>query len=158
LGWSKLSHLAKIINPQEKEDFEAAGSRQTIELRSPDGSALVHLLMAGIVLAADWGFLEDRSLKIAEHYYAGPDIINDRDTIRSFPSLPASCVESSRMLLKKKDLYLRENVFPESIIDYVIKLLQAENDEQIHQKLAEMPEKERRQDLRRILHKDLHRH
>ncbi len=62
LGWSNLPHLAQRLNPQETTPFRETSSRQTVELRSPDGSAITHLLLAGIVMAADWGFREDGTL------------------------------------------------------------------------------------------------
>jgi len=158
LGWTHVNNLAGTINPNENTSFDDDSSRQTIELRSPDGSALIHLLMAGIVMAADWGFLDDRSLRLAEHYFVSQDKLQDSADLSAFPSLPSSCVESSRCLDKKRDLYEREDIFPKSVIDYIIKLLRAENDEQITKRLEEMPENERVKELRKILHKDLHRH
>ncbi|MBU4495616.1 MAG: glutamine synthetase family protein [Acidobacteria bacterium] len=158
LGWSNVTDLAKIVNPEEEAEFKQTESRQTVELRSPDGSGLVHFLLAGITMAADWGFLDDRALKLAEHYYADNETARNREAVKSFPSLPASCVASSRILEKRRDLYEREGVFPSSIIDYVIQMLQAENDEQINRRLAEMGENERKMEIRRILHKDLHKH
>jgi glutamine synthetase len=158
LGWSEIGDLAQIVNPKEEDSFDDAEGRQTVELRSPDGSGLVHLLLAGMTMAAEWAFLDDRSLKLAEQLYASEEIVKDRKEIGYFQSLPTSCVESSRVLEKRRDLYQRENVFPESIIDYIIKHLQAENDEQINHRLAEMSENDRLQEIRKILQKDLHRH
>lgn len=158
LGWSKQTNLARIVNPQEKAGFVTSDNRQTVELRSPDGSALVHLLLAGIVMSADWGFLDNRSVKLAEHYYADAELSRNRDAVRAFPALPSSCVASSRILEKRRELYEREGVFPASIIDYIIRLLQAENDEQMVKRLEEMTENERLREVRKILHKDLHRH
>lgn len=158
LGWSGDTNLAKIVNPQEKQVFKSLESRQTVELRSPDGSALVHLLLAGIVMSADWGFLDNRSIKLAEHHYADADLSRNREAIKTFPSLPASCVASSRILEKRRDLYQRDGIFPASIIDYIIHLLQTENDDQMAQRLGEMSENERLRELRNTLHKDLHRH
>jgi len=109
-------------------------------------------------MAAEWAFLDDRSLKLAEQLYASEEIVRDRKEIEYFQSLPTSCVESSRVLEKRRDLFQRENVFPESIIEYIIKLLQAENDEQLNQRLAEMAENDRLKEIRKILQKDLHRH
>ena len=158
LGWTKETNLAKIVNPAEEAPFKDAQPRQTVEIRSPDGSGLVHLLLAGIVMSADWGFRNDRSLKLAEQHYASEEVVKDKEALKSFPVLPSSCVASSRVLLKRKDLYEREGVFPPSIIEYIVKMLQAENDDQINQRLDEMPENERLREIRRILHKDLHRH
>ncbi|MGD2246260.1 MAG: glutamine synthetase family protein, partial [Candidatus Aminicenantes bacterium] len=122
LSWSNVAHLAKTINPQEDSEVSATQQGQTVELRSPDGSALVHLLLAGITMAAERGFQDDRSLGLAEKYYADEDILDDRQKLETFPLLPSSCVESSRILLNKRDLYERENIFPPGIICYVAKL------------------------------------
>ena len=158
LSWSNVSHLAKIINPQEDSDVPVLQYGQTIELRSPDGSALVHLLMAGITMAAAWGFQEDQSLELAKKYYASEDIHSDLSQLDTYPSLPTSCVESSRLLLEKRNLYERESIFPQSVIDFVVKLLQAENDEMIAQKLADLPLNDRLHEIRKIMHRNLHRH
>jgi glutamine synthetase len=67
-------------------------------------------------------------------------------------------VESSRTLLKKRELYERDGVFPPSVIDYVANLLQAENDESMNKKLVDLPADDRLHETRKIMHKDLHRH
>jgi glutamine synthetase len=72
--------------------------------------------------------------------------------------LPASCVESSRILLRKRDLYERDGVFPPSVIDYVVRLLEKEDDEFMNQTLADLPADDRLHEIRKIMHKDLHRH
>jgi glutamine synthetase len=165
LGWSNLRHLAKRLNPQETAPFEDLQSRQTVELRSPDGSAIIHLLLAGIVMAADWAFREDDSLfkknlplELADKLYVQGNVFTDRALLQKLPALPRSCVESSRILLEKRELYERDGVFPPSVIDYVVKLLQAENDEGINEKLADLPADDRLHQTRKIMHRDLHRH
>ena len=158
LSWSNVSHLAKIINPQENSDVSSPQSGQTIELRSPDGSALVHLLLAGITMAAVWGFQDDQSLALAKKYYANKDIHNDLSRLDTFPSLPASCVESNRLLLKKRNLYERDAIFPQSVIDFVARLLLAENDEMLSKKLGDLPLNDRLHEIRKIMHQNLHRH
>ncbi len=165
LGWSNLRHLAKRLNPQEKMELSGLESRQTVELRTPDGSAIIHLLLAGIVMAADWAFRDDSSLfqkdlalELANRLYVQGNIFTDRALLQKLPALPRSCVESSRILLEKRDLYERDGVFPPSIIDYVARLLQAENDETMNQILADLPAEDRLHATRKIMHKDLHRH
>jgi glutamine synthetase len=165
LGWSNLPHLAKRLNPQETEPFQEASSRQTVELRSPDGSAITHLLLAGIVMAADWGFRDDDSLfkndlplELAEKLYVRGNVFTDPALLLKLPALPRSCVESSRVLLEKRELYERDGIFPPSIIDYMARLLQAENDEAMNKKLADLPADDRLHETRKIMHKDLHRH
>lgn len=158
LAWSNVTHLAKKVNPQESDEITDSLNGQTVELRSPDGSALIHLLLAGISMAAEWGFKEDQSLELAKKYYAGENVIKDPKILEKFPSLPASCVESSRILLKKRDLYERDGIFPSAIIDYMAKLLQGENDEMMTQKLSVLSLNDRLHELRKIMHRSLHRH
>jgi glutamine synthetase len=60
--------------------------------------------------------------------------------------------------VKKRDLYERDGVFPPGIIDYVARMLQAENDETMNKQLAGLPAHERLHEIRKIMHKDLHKH
>ena len=69
LGWSKVDNLARLLNPQQKEGFAETEGRQTVELRSPDGSAIIHLLLAGITMAAEHGLNGAESLQTAEDLY-----------------------------------------------------------------------------------------
>jgi glutamine synthetase len=166
LGWANVRRLSKVLNPQDAEEFQSEGSRQTVELRSPDGSALVHLLLAGITMAADWAFRKDNSLLfkedtalgLTEKLYVKGNIFADKELLKKLPVLPASCVESSRILLQKRELYERDGIFPPSVIDYVARLLQAENDEFMNKTLADLPADDRLHETRKIMHKDLHRH
>ena len=165
LGWSNVPNLAGLINPADPTPFEDTQGRQTVELRSPDGSALLHLLMAGIVMAADWGFRDDPSLfkgsgplELAEKLYVKGNIFTDEELLKRLPVLPASCVESSRILIKKRALYERDGIFPPSVVDYMARLLAAENDEFMNEKLIGLPTDDRLLETRKIMHKDVHRH
>jgi len=108
-GLGQPEASAKRLNPQESAAFSGAQSRQTVELRSPDGSSIIHLLLAGIVMAADWAFREDDSLfkrdlplELADKLYVQGNIFTDQTLLRTLPTLPRSCVESSRILLEKR--------------------------------------------------------
>jgi glutamine synthetase len=165
LGWSNVGDLASRLNPADPPKARRTGGRQTVELRSPDGSALVHLLLAGIVMSAEWAFRGDRSLfkddgplELAERLYVKGNIFDDHGLLARLPSLPASCVASSRILLQKRDLYERDGVFSAGIIEYVVRMLAEENDEFMNEKLADLPSDDRLHETRRIMHKDLHRH
>jgi glutamine synthetase len=158
LGWAQTSNLAASLNPQQTSEFRSDGSRQTIELRSPDGSAIVHLLLAGITMAAEWGLTNEQSTAIASELYVAGNIFNDNTLGRTLTALPKSCVESARILLEKRNLYERDGIVPPSIIEYVAKLLKAENDEGINQILIDLPADDRLHETRTIMHKDLHRH
>jgi glutamine synthetase len=158
LGWSQVNNLAGILNPQQHGSLENVEGRQTVELRSPDGSAIVHLLLAGIAMAAEWGLTHAESLAMAEKLYVAGNIFRDEKLLNSLAALPKSCVESSRLLLNRRSFYEREGVFPPSVIDYVAKLLQAENDENMNQRLVDLPADDRLHETRKIMHTDLHRH
>jgi len=158
LGWANLHNLAKKFNPHERDEADDTESRQTVELRSPDGSALIHLLLAGVVMAAEWGFRNKDSLELAKKLYSERDSLQRGKGLSAFPSLPGSCVASSRLLLKKRDLYEREGIFPPGIIEYLATILKAEDDEIINQKMKTLAEDKRLQALRKIMHKDLHIH
>jgi len=164
LGWGNVAGLARSVNPRETEDFEdEGGGRQTVEIRSPDGSAIVHLTLAGIVVAANWAFNGDLSLfkdygplELADKLYIKGNIFSDKELLKRLPVLPASCVESSRVLLQKRGLYERDGVFPPSVVDYVAGMLQAENDEFMNKRLVDLPAHNRLCEIRKVMHKDLH--
>lgn len=158
LGWAKVNNLAKKLNLQQKTSFEDIEGHQTVELRSPDGSAIVHLLLAGITMAAEYGLSDSDSIKIADKLYVKGNIFKNKEILEKLSALPKSCVESSKILLQKRHLYERENIFPSSMIEYVANLLMAENDENMNQYLADLPADDRLHETRKIMHKDLHRH
>lgn len=158
LGWSGISNLAKIINPGQDTLFQEPEGRQTVELRSPDGSAIIPLLLAGITIAAEWGLINAESLKLAEKLYTTGNIFRDRALLEKLPALPGSCVASAQALQQKRNLYLRDNIFPPSIIDYVVHLLESENDLDINSRLIDLPADDRLHATREIMHKDIHRH
>lgn len=150
LAWSEVTDIAKRINPQEEEAAASFAKSKTIELRSADGSALIHLLLAGIAMAADWGFRHPESRDLAEKLYVSgrtPLKQKERD---SFATLPANCLESSKILKKRRGLYEREEVFPPAVIDYVIHMLEKED--------VGVKSYGRLENILHIMHKDLHKH
>lgn len=158
LGWSGINNLASIINENNSDNFNETEGRQTVELRSPDGSAIVYLLLAGLTLAAEWGLTHEESLDMTEKQYIQGNIFKNEKLLSNLSSLPASCVESAKLLLKMRHLYEREGIFPPSIIDYTAKMLMNENDEKINEILVDLPADDRLYETRKIMHKDLHKH
>ncbi len=164
LGWSGAGGLARKVNPADTAEFvDERGGRQTVEIRSPDGSAMVHLTLAGIAMAANWAFKGDLALfkeygplELADNLYVKGNIFADKELLKRLPVLPASCVESSRVLLRKRGHYERDGVFPPSVIDYTVAMLQAENDEFMNKRLTDLPAHDRLHEIRKIMHKDLH--
>ncbi|HWR36580.1 MAG TPA: glutamine synthetase family protein [Clostridia bacterium] len=158
LGWGRLQHLAGKLNPQQTSEFRERDGRQTVELRSPDGSAIVHLLLAGLTMAAEWGMTHAESLEIAEKLYVRGNIFKDEQLLNSLKPLPKSCVESARVLEEKRGLYERDGLFPTEVVDYVANLLREQQDEGMNQRLVDLPADDRLHETRKIMHKDLHRH
>lgn len=157
LGWAESSNLAMRINPQETRPYTTDDGRQTVELRSPDGSAIVHLLLAGITMAAEWGLTQNESLELADRLYVSGNIFKDDTLLRSLRSLPTSCVASAHIIEERRDLYERNGIFPASIIDFAAKMLRAEDDDRINIRLMDLPADDRLLETRKIMHKDLHR-
>ncbi len=156
LAWSKTNNLAMKINPQQKEPFYYPETRQTVEFRSPDGSAFIHLLLAGLTLATQWGLTNtERSLEIARkcNVTDDPNTLKDKD----LETLSRSCVESAEKLLQKRHHYEREGIFPKQFIDFYTNILLAENDKDLNQRLNSLPEEEKIIESRRIMHRNLHR-
>ncbi len=165
LGWTNKRHLSGLINPQDQDSILAKNGRQTVELRSPDGSALVHLLLSGICMSVDWAFDDARNkldgegpLELAERLYVKGNVASNPELRRRLPALPGSCVASARLLREQRGLYERDGIFPASVIDGVADLLEKENDADLAHTLAEMPADERPLAARRAMHKDLHKH
>ncbi|MCU0453748.1 MAG: glutamine synthetase family protein [Bacteroidetes bacterium] len=158
LGWGGTHDLAAKVNPQPSMPVDDLGGRQTVELRSPDGSAMAHLLLAGITTAADWGLTQSESLSIAERYYVSGNIFRNEDLLKKLRTLPTSCVASGRILQDRRELYERDGLFPSSVVDYVVKLLNEEDDDRMNIRLMDLPADDRLHETRKIMHKDLHRH
>ncbi len=158
LAWTKSNNLAKMINPQQAQPLEREESRQTVELRSPDGSANAHLLLSGITMAVDWGLTnEKQALDIAEHSHVSGNIAAS-SFYSELTELSTSCTESSEKLLQQRALFERGSIFPHQVLTYFAKVLQAENDRGLNNRLLAMPSEDQLIESRRIMHRDLHRH
>jgi glutamine synthetase len=158
LGWSNTSDLAMKLNPKQEKGKEERDGKQTVELRSPDGSALIHLLLAGITLAAEYGLTSAESLERAEKMYVKGNIFKNKELLARLDALPQSCDDSAKEILLKRSLYERENVFPPAVIDYIAKMLHSENDSLMNQYLKDLPADDKLREVRKIMHKDLHKH
>lgn len=146
---SALIRVPLYFSPETSEEGQRKLTGQTVELRSPDGSALVHPLLAVIAQAAQWAFEDEQSLERAAQYYFPNQGLSEPPD-EKFPPLPTSCSEAARLLREKRSYLEKGGVFPSVIIDYMIQFLEKED-------IAVITE-ERGGDVRKILHRDLHRH
>ncbi len=157
LGWSKGIDLARVVNQGEAQAFADPRGRQTVELRSPDGSASFYLLLAGLTTAAEWGLTQDAALDLAARTRVTGNIFAS-DTASRLEALPGSCVQCARLLEERREMYEGFGVFPKAVIDYQLRLLRKEHDESLNRDLSLMSAEERLTATRELMHKDIHRH
>lgn len=121
LGWTGGNDMCSQANPLE---CAANGNpeRQTVELRSADGSANVYQLIAAIITAARSGFLMEDALKRADDLYVSVDIHKDKDNakLKSLKSLPDSCYASSEALASDREVFEADGVFSPDMIQSII--------------------------------------
>ncbi len=124
LAWvgDVLPGMVAHANPGSTEPVpEPPVHPQTVELRLGDGSADVHLLLAGMAVAARHGLEDPGSLELAERLDAA-----DHD---DFEQLPSSCRESAEALEAARELFEADDVFPRALLDAVLEdLREAEDD------------------------------
>lgn len=158
LAWNKAQNLAQAINESTFTPLIDEPQRQTVELRSPDGSANVHLLLAGIAMAVEWGLSNQKeSLNLAERSHVSVNI-HQSPLDLDLAELATSCTESGEKLLQFRQMFERDNIFPNAIINYVANVLENENDRNLNVRLLALPKEEMLFQSRRIMHKDLHKH
>jgi len=136
LGWNGATDMIKDANPADKNDYEMMPSKQTVEIRSPDGSADIYKLFAGLVLATEHGLEMGNGLKRAEDLYVDYNIFHTQNkTKKHLESLPASCWESADCLDAQRDMFEKDGVFPAGVIDNVVSKLKAHDDKGLSERL-----------------------
>lgn len=130
LGWSAATDMSAAANPLEKPVVRDTTQKQTVEIRSADGSADVYLLLAALAVACRHGFELTDALDIAERTYVNVNIHKDenRDRLAALSSLPDSCVASADCLARQRESFERHGVFSHAMIDDIINRLRAFDD------------------------------
>ena len=119
----RMLRYANPLEPAEPLGW-AEENNQTVELRSPDGSANIHLLLAGMAVAARYGLEHPDALKVADQLY----VQADAHRMSGLKQLPASCFEAADCLDRERERYEDGGVFPTGLIDSLIKGLRAYDD------------------------------
>lgn len=137
LGWTTDVDMCSIVNPLEQPS-ESKPLKQTVELRSADGSANIYQLLAGMITAARKGFEDNSALKRSEELYVNVNIHNDahRKKLESLKSLPASCAASADALEAARSVFEEFDVFPSEMIDGIIRKLRSYEDAELRNMLA----------------------
>jgi glutamine synthetase len=137
LGWLGASQMIHDANPAEPSGSADKISRQTVELRSPDGSADIYMLMAGIAVAIQHGLEMPGALEMADKLYVDYNIFREKDKAagKKLEALPASCYESADALLSLRKYFEKDGIFPAGVIDNVAKRLKSYNDRNLSEEL-----------------------
>jgi glutamine synthetase len=137
LGWIGATNMIRDANPVDNFEISGFPTKQSVELRSPDGSADIYKLFAGLVIAVEHGLEMKDALKSAQSLYVDYNIFREegRSKKQKLESLPSSCWDSADCLAEKREFFEKDGVFPTGVIDNVISKLKAYNDKDLSQRL-----------------------
>lgn len=141
LGWSAKTDMCMLANPLEKPANYDTTQKQTVEMRSPDGSADIYQLIAGLAVACRYGFEMENALDIAEKTYVNVNIHKQEnaDKLKTLEQLPDSCATSADCLEKQRAFFEKYNVFSPAMIDGIITKLRAYNDSTLRSDIKDKP-------------------
>ncbi len=107
LGWSAQTDMCALANPLESDSNYDTTQKQTVEMRSPDGSADLYQLLAGLAVACRHGFEIENALAIAEQTYVNVNIHQkeNADKLKALAQLPDSCAASADCLQKQRTVF-----------------------------------------------------
>ena len=127
LGWAAKSDMCRIANPLEEDSQYDTSQKQTVEMRSPDGSADIYQLIAGLAVACRHGFEMDNALEVADATYVNVNIHKkeNEDKLNSLKQLPDNCEASAACLESQREIFQQYNVFSAAMIDGIIKRLRS---------------------------------
>ena len=134
LGWSADVNMAALANPQDTSlatcPSPLTSEKQTVEMRSPDGSADLYQLLAGLCVACRHGFEMPNALEVAEKTYVNVNIhaAEHADRLATLAQLPDSCVASADCLDRQRKVFEEYGVFSPAMIDGIIAELHAFDD------------------------------
>lgn len=130
LGWTSKNDMCSLANPLEENSNFDTTQKQTVEMRSPDGSADLYQLLAGLTVACRHGFEMQNALEVAERTYVNVNIHSKEheDKVAHLSQLPDSCVASAACLEKQRAIFEKHNVFSPAMIDGIIAALRKHDD------------------------------
>lgn len=130
LGWTVDRDMCCVANPQETEQDRDYSIKQTVEMRSPDGSADIYQLLAGLCVACRHGFDMPDADEVARRTFVDGNIHDDahKKQLALLGQLPDSCAASADRLEEQRAVYEELGVFSPQMIDAIIRELRAFND------------------------------
>lgn len=138
LGWTAKADMSRAVNPLEEPSHLDTSLKQTVEMRSPDGSADVYLLLAGLAVACRHGFEMADALDVATRTYVDVDIHKPENAARleGLAQLPDSCAASADCLSRLREPFERYDVFSPAMLDSLISRLHAYNDRTLRRDIS----------------------
>lgn len=143
LGWTAAKDMSSAVNAVcDAIAHPDTTMKQTVEMRSPDGSADIYSLLAALAVACRHGFEMDNALDVARETYVDVNIHQPENAVRlkSLSQLPANCMQSADELQRQREVYQQYGVFSPAMIDGTIARLQAYDDQSLIQKAIASPE------------------
>ena len=139
LGWAAKSDMCRIANPLEAASDYDTTQKQTVEMRSPDGSADLYQLIAGLAVACRHGFEMENALEVAEKTYVNVNIHQkeNEDKLKNLAQLPDSCEASADCLEKQRAVFEKHGVFSPAMIDGIIRKLRSYQDRTLRQDIGD---------------------
>lgn len=127
LGWTADCDMCAVLNPGSSAAGIDATQKQTVEIRSADGSADIYQLIAGLAVAMRYGFELENALDIARRTYVDVNIHSAENASRlaTLDSLPVNCAASADSLEASRDVFEKHGVFSSGMIDGVISALRS---------------------------------
>lgn len=128
LGWTAETDMCAAVNPGQSTpaDIDPA-MKQTVEIRSADGTADVYQLLAGLAVALRYGLEMPDGAEVADRTYVDVNIHDPENAARleALDSLPTSCAESADCLERVRGVFEDRGVFDAAMIDGIIARLRS---------------------------------
>ena len=133
--------MSRSANPLEPPTAYDTSIKQTVEMRSPDGSADLYQLLAGLCVACRHGFEMKDALEVAERTYVNVNIhaAENASRLATLDQLPDSCVASAACLERQRKVFEEYGVFSPAMIDGIIAQLLAFKDETLRRDIEGNP-------------------
>ena len=145
LGWTADVDMCAKANPLEAGagalKFDTA-LKQTVEIRSSDGSADVYQLLAGICVACRHGFEMPDALDVAAQTYVDVNIHAQENArvLSRLSQLPDSCVASAECLLLQRRVFEAHGVFSPAMIEGIVQQLRTFDDATLRRDIEGHPD------------------
>lgn len=130
LGWTAAKNMSAAVNPTCDMPMPDTSMKQTVEMRSPDGSADIYSLLAALAVACRHGFEMPDPLRVAHDTYVDVNIHQPENAgrLKTLGQLPANCVQSADELERQRGIYEQYGVFSPAMINGTIARLRAYGD------------------------------